>query len=120
VFILRKEHLDAFALAAREGFEDRTAAHLQSRFPQECEELGEEEVRERIREGIERAGRYDIHAEKDVATFIRYMFGLAPDFDTSRKFEWVGPILRDKELSPTERLDKIKAVAREKREAEEA
>jgi hypothetical protein len=76
-------------------------------------------VRKRIWDGVERAGRYEIRSEKDVATFIRYMFGLAPDFDTSRKFEWVGPILKDTKLSATERLDKIKTVAREKQAEEE-
>ena len=115
MFVLRQSHLDAFTAAARESFEDRMVAHLESRFPNECEELGDANVRDRIWEGVERAEAYEIRAEKDVATFIRYMFGLRRDFDTSRKTAWAGEILDETDVPATERLARIKEIAREKR-----
>ena len=115
MFVVRQQHLDAFAAAAYESFEDRMVLHLKSRFPSECEELGDPGVRDRIAEGVERAERYEIRAEKDVATFIRYMFGLRRDFDRSRKTAWAGDVLRETDVPATERLARIKEISREKR-----
>ena len=55
--------------------------HIQARFPSQFEDLGEDKVRRRIQDGIERAERYEIRTQADVARFIRFMFGIRPDFD---------------------------------------
>ncbi len=115
MFVMRKAQLDSLGQTAGERFEDRMVLHLRNRFEQECRELGEEAVRDRIRDGIKRAARYEIRAERDVSRFIRFMFGIRPDFDTSRKTKWAGPILKDTNLVAGERLSRIKTVAREQR-----
>lgn len=115
MFVLRKPHMDAFAEVARESFEDRMVEQLQIRFAPQCRELGEAGVRARVGEGVKRAGRYDLAAEQDVAGFIRYMFGIRPDFDTARQTSWAGTILKDKSLAPHERIEKIRLAALEHR-----
>jgi hypothetical protein len=118
MFKLRQQHLDAFAAAYRESFQDHMIAHLREKFPDQCEELGEQKLRERIADGIERANRYDIRAQKDVARFIRFMFGIGPNFDTARKTAWVQPILKDKDVPASERLERIREEARQRRREE--
>ena len=113
MFIIRDRHKQALAQAAQEGFEDRMVVSLGNRFHKECTELGEEGVRRRIRDGLERAKTYGITAERDVARFIRLMFGIRPDFDTSRKTRWAGEILQQTDVPPAERLDRVKMTARE-------
>jgi hypothetical protein len=113
MFVMRQSHLEAFDEAVTEGFEDRMLGHLRARFPQECEELGEEGVRRRIRDGAKRAARYEMKSERDVARFIRFMFGIRPDFDKSRKTQWAADILKNTEVPAAERLDRIKIAARE-------
>ena len=115
MFVLRQRHLDALARVAWESFEDRMADMLRQRFAEQCDELGEEVLRQRIADGIDRAERYDITAERDVATFLRYMFGLRPDFDTARETSYAGKILREKDVPASERLARIKTAAREQR-----
>ena len=66
MFIVKQRHKDAFAKTADEGFEDQMVIHLRQRFPAECEELGDSGVRRRIRDGIKRAARYEIRAERDL------------------------------------------------------
>ena len=118
MFTLRQQHLDALAESYRETFEDHMVAHIRVKFPAQFEELGERKVRERVWDGVERAKRYEIRAQKDVARFIRFMFGIGPNFDTARKTAWVRPILEDKEVPASERLDRIRAEARERRREE--
>ena len=115
MFVMRQTHLEAFGEAATEGFEDRMVVHLRARFPRECEELDEEGMRRRIRDGIKRAKRYEITSERDVARFIRFMFGIRPDFDTSRKTRWAGEIVKETDVRPAERLDRVERAAREHR-----
>lgn len=115
MFVLKQHHLDALAQVARESFEDRMAVMLRQRFAGQCDELGEDGLRERIADGIDRASGYDITAEQDVATFLRYMFGLRPDFDTARETAYAGKILREKDATAADRLARIKTAAREQR-----
>jgi hypothetical protein len=114
MFVIRSQHMDAFSRSATETFEDRMVESLGARFPLECEELGEEGVRERIRDGMERSSSYEIIAERDVAHFIRLMFGIRPDFDTSRKTPWAKEILEKTQNSAGERLTNIGHTARTK------
>jgi hypothetical protein len=119
MFVIRQEHMDAFSRAARESFEDRVAAQLRARFGTLCEDMNDDDLYALIDEGIHRAAGYEICSERDVATFIRYMLGIRRDFDTSRATAWAGAILREAQVSPHERLARIKAAAREHRLAQE-
>ena len=114
MLIMRHQHMEAFSRTAVESFEDRMVARLGIRFPAECEELGDEGVRERIRDGMERSTQYEIRTERDVAHFIRLMFGIRPDFDTSRKTAWAKEILKDTQLPANQRLSTIGKTARTK------
>lgn len=118
MFVIRQEHLDAFAESYKETFEDQMVQHLRVKFPAQCEELGEPKTRQRIGDGIERSRRYEIRSQADVARFIRFMFTLGPEFDTARKTRWVIPILEDSDASASDRLDRIRAEARERRQAD--
>ena len=117
MFTLRQAHIDATAAVYREIFEDRMVRHLAVKFPTECEELGEEKVRDRIGDGVARSKKYEIRAQPDVSRFIRFMFAIRPDFDTARQTAWVRPILEDTEASACDRLDRIREEARKQRRA---
>jgi hypothetical protein len=118
MFVLSKKHMEAFAGSQHDRFVGHMERHLRSRFPEECEKLGERGVRKRIDEGIEGASTYGIRAERDVATFIRYMFALGPGFDLAPQTAWAGEILRDKSRSPAQRLEAIRERARTERSAQ--
>jgi len=105
------------AAVPRETFEDRMVRHLAVKFPIECEELGEEKVRSRIRDGVTRAKKYEIRAQADVSRFIRFMFAIRPDFDTAVRTMWAQEILEDTEASASDRLDRIREEARTRRRA---
>lgn len=115
MFVLRPAHMEAFARSCRETFEDDMTREISARFPSAIEDLGEEAVRERIRQGMERADRYAISTPADRARFIRFMFTLGPDFDTARRTRWAGAILEDTTVPASARLDRIRDEARRRR-----
>jgi hypothetical protein len=112
MFVLSQNHLDALSQAAWETFEDRMVDALRVRFPSEFASLGEDGIRRRVRGGAARAAEYQITGEGDVSQFIRLMFGIGPDFDRSGKTAWAGPILRNVNTPPSERLARVKEIAR--------
>lgn len=117
MFTLRQAHIDAMASKYRVTFEDRMVRHLAVKFPTECEELGEEKVRDRIRDGVTRSKKYEIRAQTDVSRFVRFMFAIRPDFDTAWQTDWALPILKDTEAPASDRLDRIREEARKQRRA---
>jgi hypothetical protein len=113
---LRQEHLDAFAACYRRTFVDHMVQHLKYKFPTQCEELGDQRIRARIADGVERAKRYEINAQPDVARFIRFMFTIGPEFDLSPTEPWIRPILEETEVPASERLDRIRYEGRQRRQ----
>jgi uncharacterized protein YlxP (DUF503 family) len=78
MFVLRDSHLSAFADAARQSFEERLLADLQTRFPGECARLGEQGVRRRISAGVAASLGEDVRPESVVADRIRASFDSGP------------------------------------------
>lgn len=94
---------------------DDMVADLQQRFPDECEKMGEPALRARITDGTARAAKYGIVADRDVATFLRYTFGIRADFDTAPETKWAQTILARKNIAAANRLEQIKEEARRQR-----
>lgn len=115
MFVLRQQHFDAFAADAKTRFMDDMVADLQQRFPDECEKMGEPALRARITDGTARAAKYGIVADRDVATFLRYTFGIRADFDTAPETKWAQTILARKNIAAANRLEQIKEEARRQR-----
>ena len=92
---MRQQQNEAFSEAAVKDFENRMVVHLHEFFPEQCKALGEKKTRKAIREGIERAGKYDIVTERDVCKFIDLMFAFGRKFDQDRKYPWARDILND-------------------------
>src|SRR5262252_271362 len=105
--IIRKEQMGAFSELVQKNFEDRMVVHVQECFPKRYEELGEPKVRQAVRHGIEQAGLYNLHGERDVAQYIDLMVALGLDFDTSPKTPWAAPILRSSVLTAEQKLDRL-------------
>jgi hypothetical protein len=91
--------------------------HLNKWFPEECQTLGEKEVRRRIRDGIDRADGYGIVGRRDVIKFIDVAFALGPAFDEDPNLPWAGRILRNDRIGPSQKVDELVDAALEHRRA---
>jgi hypothetical protein len=107
MLIIRKSQQGVLASYAEAQFRDRILARLQSVFPDQCRIEGIDAIRTAISRGIERAGRYGIVTEYDVARFIDLTAVLGWDFDTSGKPPWAVAVLRRKDVSAASRIDRI-------------
>jgi hypothetical protein len=79
--------------AAVPSFDDRVAEHLHEFFPEQCQHLGADGLKQAIDYGIGRAASYGLETERDIGTFLELMFTFGVDFDT--QLSWATAILND-------------------------
>jgi hypothetical protein len=116
MLIIRRKQMQALSQNILKDFEDRMILHLNQFFPDQCEKLGEEGTRGAIRYGFERARKYGLATESDLAKYLNLMFTFGRDFDTDPNLPWVAAILKARDDStPSKRMARLyeKAVERE-------
>ncbi len=99
MLIIRKEQMDALSEALSEAFEDDRVKHIASKYPEFFDETGEEDVRQLVRQGIEKSKIYGIQVRGDVEFIIDLMVEFGQDFEREGKISWTGDILRSHSLS---------------------
>ena len=107
MFKLRKEHLDAFETQVVRLFASRALAHVKAVWPAECRELGDPALTQIIAAGIQRAAALGFSVEHDVIRFIDLNFLLAKDFESNPLASWTKPILADRALASTAKMDRL-------------
>ena len=116
MLIIRKEQMAAFEGEARRGFEERMLAHLRKYFPERCSEMGEDGVRDSIREAIQRTGKLGLALEYDIERYLNHMFALGLDFDTNPAYPWVKEVLSDPEIHSSALMDVLSDRTKEELE----
>ncbi|MCP4250648.1 MAG: hypothetical protein GY778_26705 [bacterium] len=104
---IRDQQLEAFTEDRTSKFEQYMYDHLHKWVPGQCADLGPRGVQKRIHDGMDRAERYGIIGQRDLARFIDLTFALGPRFDKDSKHDWAGEILNDEQLAPTEKVDRL-------------
>ncbi|MCD6303567.1 MAG: hypothetical protein J7M21_01225 [Planctomycetes bacterium] len=104
---IRKEQMDAFSEPLMRSFECRLVRHVEKVFPDECGQLGDEAVRQRVRKGIRDARKYGVVIEYDVARYVDLMFILSEDFDDNDEFPWARRILNHPDLDGRAKMDRL-------------
>jgi hypothetical protein len=94
---VRDEQMKVFEKVALRNFEDEMVVHFHQFAKRHCEVIGDENVREVIRLGMERAKMYGLTNRGQVRFYIEliFMFGIA--FDTDPQLPWVEEILNSQE-----------------------
>jgi hypothetical protein len=99
--------MDVFNQGMRQGFEKSVYQHLQTSYPEVVKNMSDDAIYASISTGIERSASYGITAEYDVVRFVDLMYLLSADFDSNPRWNWIGPILDDTQLSSGEKMDLI-------------
>ncbi len=107
MFKFRQQHLEAFEAQATKLFTARVIAHVKSVWPAESAELGEAVTAEIVRSAVGRATLAGFSTEYDVVRYVDLAFLLGTDFDTNPRVVWTRPILADRSLAPTAKMDKL-------------
>lgn len=114
IFQLRDEHVAAMGQVAEENFFDRGAIHLRKTFPDTTAGMSDEELRERVRNGRNRAAPYGLRSEKQVMWFVDSAMILGETFDTGEVHPWARAILIDPARSADDRGRTVLETAVEK------
>lgn len=104
---IRKVQMEELSKAMLKQFEDRMVVHLRSAFPEQTQDLPEPALRATIRSGIDSAAKYDVTDEVDVRRYLECVVLYGPDFDTNPKTAWAGRILKNRELTATDKMNQI-------------
>jgi len=92
---------------AREAYIKRTHENLVKLFPEDPRVKDEKAMRATIEDGIERAGGYGIHSQREVSLFIFLLHESGPDFERKGRNRWMERVLRDQGLEEQEKMDLI-------------
>jgi hypothetical protein len=104
MLIIRDKQLQALGRAALVPW---LVERIQECFPEECEALGNDHVREQISYALGRATTYGITAPDLLTQYVGMTFALGRDFDKSPDHLWAGTILNDKALDAEKRMSRL-------------
>jgi|SRR5688572_33442631 len=104
---IRAEQLDALRGVMLQQFEDRMALQLRRLFPDHPLAASQEAVRAFIREGIQKTKTSGITDEADVERFLIWMMPYGLEFEEHRDLPWVAPLLSNKDLTGTEKVNEL-------------
>jgi hypothetical protein len=105
---IREEQMAVFRELAINDYVKRTVVHLNETFPEKCEALGEEKVRETVQYGVQRSASYGITTEGDVRRYIDFMIRFGPDFDQDPELPWAASILNNQAIrNPTTKINRL-------------
>jgi hypothetical protein len=109
---IRRELQGALERVAIEGFVDRLLDHLQVSFPRHRSVATEEDLRNTIRLGLDRARGYGITYQRGVCRYVELMLMLGSGFDVDPQLPWAARILGDSsEADEVSRIDQLHAEA---------
>jgi hypothetical protein len=111
---LRKEHYEAFRETAREEFVRRMLTHLRDTFPKQTEPISKADLEAFVKRHRERAEAYNITLADDVEYYIDCAMKYGEHFDTDKKTNWAGQILRTPSLKGSEKVEYLKKFAAER------
>lgn len=100
---IRPEQYSALDAVALNNFELRLTEHLQKFYPEQCETMGLQGIRQLISLCLAKTASYDINIEGDICQYLDLMMAFGPNFETDTQ-HWAMHILRD----PTTRDPRIK------------
>ena len=107
VLIIHAEQVVALARAEVNGFEDRMVLHLAEVIPETTSGLGEAELRAQIQQGLDRAARWGIAREYDLALYLQVMFALGPGFEEAPSYAWARDLLDAAGRGASSRVDAL-------------
>ncbi|MBN1843972.1 MAG: hypothetical protein JW883_17055 [Deltaproteobacteria bacterium] len=105
---MRQERIEALPESDAGNFENHMVKLLNKIFPQKCEYMGKNCVRQLIQRGIESATNHGITIQRGFVIYIGMMFMLGSGFATDPQFPWVAEILKDKDIEDqNKRVDRL-------------
>lgn len=108
MLIIQNSQIAQFQKSLQEPVAADIFYDLRTDHTEDVEVLDDNELRDLIDEGLEKADAHGFKLSTDIATFVKLLFIVGWHFDSYELFEFY---LTDKNCAPSERLDYIFEVA---------
>jgi len=110
MFRMRPAHTEALAHAAMDDYVDRVMVHLRTVFPTRLSGTDDGALDAIVRRGITAAGEHGVTIELDVCRYLECVVAFGEDFTAHDAYDPAGTILHDRELTGTEKMDRVEAA----------
>ena len=107
MLVIRDEQMKAMQEYMLAKFAVRMFLHLRENFPEETSDVQDEELRNLIQMGIEKARSYNIVEYEDVQGFLEFMITRGPNFHEDDAHPEIQQILSSTEMDGEEKIDEI-------------
>lgn len=107
---IREAQMAVLAQVTTRRFEDDLLRKLKEFWPEDCESLGDDGVREVIRYGMQRGLGYGLVTEQQVFRYVNLMFLCGRDVDLQ---PWAEPVLSNPDIAGDAKLDFLAQSAME-------
>lgn len=107
MLIIRKEQLKALQEALIGPYIDSMISYLRSEVEEVVLDASDDELRDFIRHGVNRAAEYAIQDPYLVQQYILFMAWVGKDFDTDPKTSWAAEILNDAEIGAEDKIGEL-------------
>lgn len=109
---IRQETLEGFARSGAGSFENYMIMRLSMLYPEKCQYIREDCLRNLIQRGVSFARSYGLTTERGVVLSIALMFFLGSAFDTDPQFPWAAAVLNEPSIpDPPTRANRLYAEA---------
>lgn len=102
MLIIRKDQMDEFNKIAEQNFADKLITYLRDKQTVWVKNSQDEELRQRVRWGINRARWHGLTWESSIMKYVSLMFRIAPNFD---EYPPVAALLARTDVTPDELAD---------------
>lgn len=113
MFKIQETHLKAFQASRLSRFERRATGRLRALFPDHTAPMSDEELGQRVRDGLDRASAYGLTTERHVMSFLATTFLAGERFDTEPN-GWARSILNGRGLEADDKADLLLIAATER------
>jgi hypothetical protein len=106
MFTIRKEQVAVLSKVEARTIESRQLSHIRETYPKKVDALGEDKIREIIRDAPKRATKYGFKGDPHVLKYVEVMVLWGRDFDADPQLPWAAQILR-KRKKPAVKLSTL-------------
>lgn len=100
MLVIRNEQMEVFREAAQANFENEMLIHLEEFSPPLFKTVGEDQMRQVIQFGIQRAKNHGFTFRGPVRLYLDLMLLFGSHFDTDPQYPWAAEILADQDFGP--------------------
>ncbi|CAN5783866.1 hypothetical protein BH24ACI3_BH24ACI3_02970 [soil metagenome] len=104
MLVIRNDQIEKFIRGDGDDFVEHLVAHRKKEDPDIVTEYDDDQLRNMVRIGINKAENYGFQKSKDQSAFVAIMFEIAPNFDTQPE---INVVLKDDSLDAEAKFEKL-------------